>query len=229
MILLSISLCFQHLNKKKLVRQLLLMVFFMMFQKTSNFSYRYLYSIRHPLKIWESSFCSPKKTWVLKSQSLVKFGFSHSKLSEIQRNQTSPNRWGRPDLYATFSIGFWNGLLASANGTSTWQSFNSSNVYNVTINIHLEPWVTAIQHFFGLYSTLAIQHQQYYIARVLYPFCAIQHHAIQPFCDGRWYIATCYVASLLYSMHGIQHISYIAPLEYITSAIFHPSYIAPLI
>ena len=68
---------------------------------------------------------------------------------------------------------------------------------------------------FWLYTTLAIQQQQnFYIARVLYPFCAIQQHAIQPFCDGRWYIATCYIASLLYSMHGIQHISYIAPQLY---------------
>ena len=84
MIHLSISLCFQHLNKKKLVRQLLLMVFFMMFQKTSNFSHRYLYSIRHPSKIWESSFCSPKKTWVLKFQSLVLAILNSPRYKEIR-------------------------------------------------------------------------------------------------------------------------------------------------
>ena len=45
--------------------------FVIMFEKTSNVSHRYLYSIKHPSKIWEHSFCSPKKTWVLKFQSLV--------------------------------------------------------------------------------------------------------------------------------------------------------------
>ena len=38
--------------------------------------------------------------------------FSHSKFSKIQRNYTSPNRWGRPDFYASFSIDFSNGLAA---------------------------------------------------------------------------------------------------------------------
>ena len=109
MIHLSISLCFQHLNRKKLVRQLLLIFFCDNVSKNLQFLSQIPIFHQTSIENLGELILLSKKNMGFK---ILVIGFSHSKLSEIQRNQTSPNRWGRSELYASFSIDFWNGLLS---------------------------------------------------------------------------------------------------------------------
>ena len=65
---------------------------------------------------------------------VLDISFSSSKRSEIQRNLTSPNRWGRWELYATFSVDFWNGLAAAAStddaaGRGCWHATDQQRFY----------------------------------------------------------------------------------------------------
>ena len=102
MIHLSISLCFLHLNKKKIVRQLLLMDFCDNISKNKQFLSQIPIFHQTSVENLGELILLSKKNMDFKVLVIV---LSHSKLSQIQRNQTSPNRWGRPAAEVVVSMG----------------------------------------------------------------------------------------------------------------------------